>query len=161
MSSVALGVVFAVLLADLIATGNRQAAVQQRRDEAALRARIDRLKEDQRPRRARLAPGAAAVPALERAITADVRGRAEAGLLDGPVRGTSCTLIGNTRGRSYNCFTLSRQIESTRDLENGYRFSAKVDPTARTVLWCKTNPRPLHPDTANYPTAPLSRECLP
>ncbi len=152
---------FAVLLADLIATGNRQAAEQRRSDEAAMRARLDRLKEDQRPRRARLAAGAAAVPALERAITADVRGRVAAGLLDGPVRSTSCTVIGNTRGRSYNCFTLSRRIYSTRDLENGYRFSAKVDPAAGTLLWCKTNPRPLHPDTANYPTVPLSRECLP
>lgn len=161
VASVALGAVFALLLADLIATGNRQAADQRRADAASFRERLARLEEDQRPRRARLAPGAAAVPMLERAITADVRGRVGDRLLDGPVRGTSCTPIGNTGGASYNCFTLSRRIDSTVDLENGYRFYGKVDAGAGTLLWCKTNPRPLHPETGNYPTVPLSRECLP
>jgi hypothetical protein len=153
--------VFALLMADLIATGNRQAAEQRRIDAAAMRDRLERLREDQRPRRARLAPGAAVVPALERAITADVRGRVEDGVIDGPVRSTSCTVIGNTGRTAYNCFTLSRRFGSTPKLENGYRFAAKADAGAGTLVWCKTNPRPLHPDTSNYPTVPLPRVCLP
>jgi hypothetical protein len=126
-----------------------------------MRQRIARLKEDQRPRRARFAPGAAAVPALERAITTDVRGRVSAGLLEGPVRSTSCTLIGGTRGSAFNCFTLSRRTPEGRALVNGYRFRARVNAAAGTLVWCKSNPRPLHPDTSNYPWVPESKACLP
>ena len=161
MASLAVAAVVAVLMADLIATGERQAADQRRADAQFAREKLARLKEDQRPRRAALATGAAAQPALERAVTADIRSRVDAGLLDGPVRGTSCTAVGDTGGTAYNCFTLSRRVESTRKLENGYRVHAKVDAAAGTLVWCKANPRPLHPDTAGFVSVPLSEECLP
>ncbi len=161
MAAIAFAAVLALLLADLIATGNRQAA-ERRRDEAAFAQRkVERLTEDQRPRRARLAEGAAATPALERAITADVRARVSSGLLEGPVRATSCTRIGGTGGTAFNCFTLSRRTPLTRTIANGYRFSARVDAGAGTLVWCKLNPRPLHPDTAAYVTVPVSKDCLP
>jgi hypothetical protein len=161
VASIVLSVALAALLADLITTGNRQAA-ERRRDEAAFaQAKVARLTEDQRPRRAGLAQGAAVAPALERAVTADVRDRVRAGLLEGPVRGTQCTLIGDTGGAAYHCFTLSRRSATTRTLENGYRFSAKVNPAAGTLTWCKRNPRPLHPDTASFLELPVSKDCLP
>ena len=100
------------------------------------------------------------MPALEAAITRDIRGRAKAGLLDGPVKGTACTPIGGTDG-AYNCFTLGRQVTATRTIANGYRISAKVNAAAGTMAWCKRNPRPIHPDTGYFVELPVSADCRP
>lgn len=160
VAAVVIGVVVSLLLADLIATGHRQAAEQRKRDAATLAQFKRDLAEDQRPRRARLAPGTGPGAALERAVTADVRARVKAGLLEGPVVGTSCTAIGNAPG-AFHCFTLSTRRRSTRTIEVGYRFSAKADTAAGTLAWCKRNPRPLHPDTSGFIVLPVSKDCLP
>jgi hypothetical protein len=149
-----------VFLADLIATGHRQAEEQRQRDVALAAKNRERLREDQRPRRAPLATGAAAAPALEHAITRDVRARVRAGLLEGPVKGTRCTPIGGTPA-AFNCFTLSRRQTSTRTIVSGYRFSAKADLDAGRLAWCKRNPRPIHPDTGYFVELPVSLDCLP
>jgi len=149
-----------VLLADLISTGNRQAEEERAREKAAAAEAKRDLAEDQRPRRATLPEGAAARPALERGITADVRGRVRAGLLEGPIAATTCIAIGNGRG-AYNCFTLSSRREAIRTIESGYRFSAKADLATGALAWCKRNPRPLHPDTGYFVVLPVSADCLP
>ncbi len=76
-----------------------------------------------------------------------MRARVSAGLLEGPVRATAARGSAALAARAYNCFTLAGRTPSTRTIANGYRFSAKVDAGAGTLVWCKLNPRPLHPDT--------------
>lgn len=160
-----------LIIAALIDTGDRQAAARERQEAKGAAAELRRLREDQRPRRAPL-PGTAASPrsattraALERAVTRDVRTRVALGLLEGPVAGTSCEAIGapDPAGGSagYNCFTLSTTRRSNYTIESGYRFSARANTQAGSLVWCKRNPRPIHPDTAYFRTIPISRECLP
>lgn len=158
-------------IASLISTGERQAAGRERREARDTSAELRRLREDQRPRRASLpsgtaAPaGAAARTALEEAVTRDVRRRVSLSLLDGPVAGTRCEAIGTPEpgasAAGYNCFTLSTTRRANYTIESGYRFTARADTEAHTLVWCKRNPRPIHPDTGYFKTVPISHECLP
>jgi len=155
----------------LIDTGERQAAVEERDEARRAAAETRRLREDQRPRRSPM-PGSAGSPAdaqarvaLERAITRDVRERVGLGLLDGPVAGTRCEVIeasvSSRRSAGYNCFTLRTTRRSNYEIQSGYRFSARADRREGTLVWCKRNPRPIHPDTGYFRTVPVSRKCLP
>ena len=149
-----------MFLTNLILVGRQEAADERAREVAyALQKKRD-LREDQRPRRARIETGAAPAPALEREITADVKARVRAGLLEGPVVATSCTPIGNAPG-AFHCFTLSSRRKSTRTIESGYRFSAKANLATGALAWCKRNPRPLHPETEDFLVLPVSKDCLP
>jgi hypothetical protein len=141
---------------------------------ASLRALI----EDQRPRRAVLAPevraevraagglrdsSASALVAtrLESAIALDVRGRVAAGKLEGRVLQVSCkpVRVRSRLGADYNCFALTDRTPSgERVLESGYRFSARAQLPAGTLAWCKENPRPLHP-TSFVLSVPISPDC--
>jgi hypothetical protein len=150
----------AVFLTNLILVGRKEAADERAREAAyALQKKRD-LREDQRPRRARLEAGVAPAQALESEITADVQARVRAGLLEGPVVGTSCTPIGNAPD-AFNCFTLSSRRKSTHTIESGYRFSAKANTATGALAWCKRNPRPLHPETEDFLVLPVSKDCLP
>jgi hypothetical protein len=46
-----------------------------------------------------------------------------------------------------------------RDLLFGYRFRGRVELASSRAAWCKQNPRPLHPDTEEFVTVPVSRAC--
>ena len=155
----------ALAVSALIDTGKRDAADEKRAEGRRAEAELRRLREDQRPRRAampvRASSPAAARAALERAITRDVRERVGLGLLDGPVAGTRCDPIGVPGPTGYNCFTLRASRRANYTIESGYRFSARTDTRGRTLVWCKRNPRPIHPDTAYFRTVPISRDCLP
>jgi hypothetical protein len=97
---------------------------------------------------------------LAEAIAADVRSRIRAGTLEGPLLETSCdpVEVRGARGAGYNCFALTGRRETGgRVIESGYRFSARADLPAKLV-WCKENPRPLHP-TSYVISIPISPEC--
>lgn len=161
----------ALAIASLIGTAERQAADRERQEARDSAAELRRLREDQRPRRADLPAGAsapvgeAARTALEEAVTRDVRSRVRGGLLDGPVAGTRCEAIGTPApedtSAGFNCFTLSTTRRANYTIESGYRFSARADTEEGTLVWCKRNPRPIHPDTGYFRTVPISRDCLP
>jgi hypothetical protein len=141
---------------------------RERQDRQARAARVRELREDQRPRRVPIPAGSsgravALAGALETAITADVRERVQAGMLEGPVRATRCTPVRiRTQLRSaFNCFTLSDRSsgqESTPGVNVGYRFRGEADLRKRRLLWCKHNPPPLHP-TSFVVSVELSPEC--
>ena len=95
-----------------------------------------------------------------RAIDADVRARIRAGTLRGPLLGTSCDPLRERapRGAGYNCFALINRTRSgERVIVSGYRFSARAELPS-TLVWCKENPRPLHP-TSFVLSVPISPEC--
>jgi hypothetical protein len=131
-----------------------------------------RLREDQRPRGAPLPAAADPIATLEREITADVTGRAEAGILTGSAEQTTCERIEprdvdtnrpiETPGRTYfSCFARTRAQDTTAArLETGYRFRARADEATRTLTWCKLNPRPIHPDQEEFVRLPVSSECV-
>jgi hypothetical protein len=152
------------------------AAVAAEHRAASLRALID----DQRPRHDALPPSirdrilagggglqassAAGLVAtrLESAIAHDVRARIANGKLEGPLLlQTTCdpVEVRSRLGADYNCFaTIGRAQSGERELESGYRFSARAQLPAGTLAWCKENPRPLHP-TSYVLSVPISPEC--
>lgn len=159
---------------------DKRAGEAERAEQAAERraVRTRELIEDQRPRRAALSArvrariraagglqGAAAAglaaAELESAIARDVRSRIASGHLAGPLLETSCdpVKVRTPRGAGYNCFALTDRTRSgERTLESGYRFSARAELASGTLVWCKENPRPLHP-TSHVISVPISPEC--
>src|SRR5215207_9022437 len=98
----AAAVVGTAIAIPLIASSKRESAAEERRADAADKARAERrLRADQAPRRGRAAHSprapeaareAAITAALERAITTDARARYRAGRLPGPaVKSTVCS----------------------------------------------------------------------
>jgi hypothetical protein len=144
----------------------------ERRAAAANRERIRRtLVEEQRPRRATLAPPADAsagevAARVEPLVAGDARDRVAAGDLAGPIGATTCEPI-DRRSRQPGFLVVTclaargRQQGVYRDraLVSGYRFRARVELATGAVAWCKENPRPLHPDTEEFVVVPLSRAC--
>lgn len=133
---------------------------------AANRARIRRaLVEQQRPRWTVLPPGGPIAPALAGRVRADAQGRAREGTLDGPIGRTECERITRTgedpRFATFTCLVErgGRGTYRGRDLLLGYRFRARVKLSSGRAAWCKENPRPLHPDTEEFVTVPVSRAC--
>jgi hypothetical protein len=160
-------------------TKSEGAAEARRAEQASLRARLRALRLDQRPHTSRMSGGdvraarraggltrpaalTAASGALEGAISGDVRARIAAGSLEGPVRRTDCRAlrVSSETQASFNCFVrLSTHRVLGRRLESGYRFRGRADLRARRYVWCKENPRPLHPDTSHFPAVPLDPRC--
>jgi hypothetical protein len=139
---------------------NERAAV------AANRARIRReLIEEQRPRRALLDASQSLAPALAEHVRGDARRRALAGTLEGPIGNTSCERITRTgedpRYATFSCLVErgGRGTYRGRDLLIGYRFRGRVELASGRAAWCKEHPRPLHPDTEEFVTVPVSRAC--
>jgi hypothetical protein len=133
---------------------------------AANRERIRReLVEQQRPRRARLNSSEPIAPALAEHVRADARRRAVAGTLDGPIRAAACERIRRTgedpRYATFTCLVErgERGTYRGRDLLLGYRFRGRVELATGRAVWCKENPRPLHPDTEEFVTVPIARAC--
>ena len=164
------GVVAAVgsglLIDSMVRTGDRVSAEERERTERRRAQKLRALKADQRPRRAPVPAGASLRRTLERGIDRDVRRRVAAGTLAGPPGTTTCTSVGRAgitpTTRSFNCFAQVSSRRSTgRTIISGQRFVARADLRRDRVTWCKANPRPLHPDTADFVTVPISPACLP
>jgi len=159
---------------------DKRAGEAERAEQAAQRraARLRELVEDQRPRRALLpAPARArirAVGGLEAAAAAGlaaarrgaaiggaIRARIAAGDLEGPLLEMRCdpVKVRTPRGAGFNCFaTTDRGRSGDRLLVSGYRFSARAELPPGTLVWCKENPRPLHP-TSYVISVPISPDC--
>jgi len=160
-------------------TKREGAAEARRAEQASLRARLRDLARDQRPHTSRMPARAllaasqaggltrpaaltAASGGLADAISGDVRARIAAGALRGPVQRTDCrALRASTHTQaSFNCFVeRSSHLVLGRRLVSGYRFRGRADLAARRYVWCKENPRPLHPDTSHFPSVPLDPRC--
>jgi hypothetical protein len=165
----ALGAVLVVLAAALVPPALDNASRNEAEERAAIAANRERIRrelvEAQRPRRARLDAGAPIALALAEQVRADARRRVRAGTLDGPIRATTCRRIRRTaedpRYATFTCLVehAGRGTYRGRDLLLGYRFRGRVELTGRRAAWCEENPRPLHPDTEEFVTVPLSRAC--
>jgi hypothetical protein len=175
----ALAVVAVVGFPSFERTKREGAAEARRAEQASLRARLRALRLDQRPHTSGMPagdvraasraggltrPAALAVTSgsLAEAISHDVRARITAGSLEGPIRGADCRAlrVSTATQASFNCFVeLSSHRVLGRRLESGYRFRGRADLAARRYVWCKENPRPLHPDTSHFPSVPLDPRC--
>jgi type II secretory pathway pseudopilin PulG len=163
IAAVVLGALAAWLIPRIDRAKRHEAAAEQRQL-AALSARERRvLARDQRLHTGRTnAPPAdpataqrAVVAALERAITADARGRSAAGTLTGHVLTTTCAPFTRAAARvtppptataaGYECTAVTREIpRSARNIAGaiGYPFWARVNFPSGTFEWCKVNLRP-------------------
>lgn len=163
IAAIVLGALAAWLIPRIDRAKRREAAAEQRQL-AALSARERRvLARDQRLHTGRTSslpadPARAqrtVVAALERAITADARGRTAAGTLTGSVLTTTCAPFTRAAVRvtppptataaGYECTAVTREIpRSARNVAGaiGYPFWARVDFPRGTFQWCKVNLRP-------------------
>lgn len=166
---VALGAALFALAVALLPPALETAAQNEANERAATAANRERIRreliEGQRPRRARLAASQPLAPALAEQVRADARRRARAGILEGPIGHTACERITRTgedpRYATFTCL-VERGVRGTyrgRDLLIGYRFRGRVELASGLAAWCKENPRPLHPDTEEFVTVPVSRAC--
>jgi hypothetical protein len=107
------------------------------------------ITEDQAPRVAPLPAGSAPVPALEQAISGDVRRRIADGQLTGPLQSVSCAQAGGGSAgrRPYRC--------SVRSADIAYPFLAVVDERAGRLTWCKVDQTP----AGGGPEVPVSAAC--
>jgi hypothetical protein len=168
-----------------IASGKKKGAAEERRSDAAAKARAEaRLRIDQMPHRGR-APGApsrpaaarraAIVTALEGAITADAQARFRTGHLAGPiVKATRCDFANKQLadlqpdarrhgGAVLDCLaatSLSTRPGGTR-FAIGYEFIAAANWRRGTFTWCKTNPPPGEKfGGARRAEVPLKQACI-
>jgi hypothetical protein len=169
----------------LIASAKRESAAEERRADAADKARAERrLRADQAPRRGRAAHAprapeaareAAITAALERAITADARARYRAGRLPGPaVKSTVCSADATQvadlqpaarRAGGAVLVCLAATTVSTRPdggrFAVGFEFIAAANWRRATFTWCKTNPPPGEQfGGARRAEAQLERACV-
>jgi hypothetical protein len=165
----ALAAALLALAVALVPPALENASENEANERAAIAANRERMRrelvEEQRPRRARLSPSESIAPALADRVHADARSRALAGTLDGPIRNTACERITRTgedpRYATFTCLVErgERGTYRGRDLLIGYRFRGRVELASGRAVWCKENPRPLHPDTEEFVTVPIARAC--
>jgi hypothetical protein len=146
--------VAAIVLAPRIAESNRERKAEERREaQAALTARIERLRAEQRPHRGRAeagTPRAAVLDELEAGILADARARAAAGKLHGPpAKRVGCEpLDGVDPGAArvaYDCIAVTSdlpEIEGSPQGVIGHPFRAVADFSTGRFTWCKVSGRP-------------------
>jgi hypothetical protein len=165
----ALGAALFALAVALVPPALENAAQDEANERAAIAANRERIRreliEDQRPRRARLDASQPLAPALAEHVRGDARRRVRVGTLEGPIGNTACERISRTgedpRYATFACL-VERGARGTyrgRDLLLGYRFRGRVELASGRAAWCKENPRPLHPDTEEFVTVPVSRAC--
>jgi hypothetical protein len=165
----AVGAALLGLAVALVPPALDNASQNEANERAAIAANRERIRReliaDQRPRRARLDLSQALAPALAEQVRADARRRARAGKLEGPIGNTACERITRTgedpRYATFTCLVErgERGTYRGRDLLIGYRFRGRVELASGRAAWCKENPRPLHPDTEEFVTVPVSRAC--
>jgi hypothetical protein len=143
-----------IVLAPRIAESNREREATERRDaEAALVARVRRLRAEQRPQRGRADAGAsraAVVGELEAGILADARARATRGRLHGPpAKRVECEPLAGADASAarvaYDCIAVTSDLPSGESLPGGvigHPFRAVADFSTGRFTWCKVSPRP-------------------
>jgi hypothetical protein len=160
-----------VVLAPRIAESNRERKADERREaQAALAARIERIRAEQRPHRGHAGAGAsraAVVTELQAAILADARARSAAGKLDGPAASrVECEpLEGGDPAAvrvAYDCIAVTSDLPSGESLPGGvigHPFRAIVDFSAGRFTWCKVSGRPGEGAIASQGLVTLPRAC--
>jgi hypothetical protein len=138
-------------------------------DRATRAANRERLRqeliEEQKPHTAQLKGDEPFAAGLAAAVGADAERRVESGELTGPLRRTTCEPIHRTgEDPAFASFTCLAEIGSGgvyqgRPLVSGYRFRGRVEKETGAAVWCKEEPRPLHPDQEEYIDVPLARSC--
>jgi hypothetical protein len=147
-------VVAAIALLPRIAESNREREAKERRQaEAALAARVERLKAEQRPHRGRAEAGAsraAVLTELEARILADARARSAAGKLHGAAaKRVECEpLAGGDPGAArvaYDCIAVTSELPSGDSSSGGvlgHPFRGVADFSTGRLTWCKVSGRP-------------------
>lgn len=163
--------VAAIVLAPRIAESNRERKAEERREaQAALAARIERLRAEQRPHRGRAeagAPRAVVLIQLEDAILADARARAAAGELHGPApKRVECEpLRGADPGAArvaYDCIAVTSDLPSGDSSPGGalgHPFRAVADFAAGSFTWCKVSGRPGEGSLTSEALVRIPRAC--
>jgi hypothetical protein len=135
-----IGVALALIVPPLNDAKRKGEATRAREAAAVLAAERARLSADQRVHTVRVTSAHGSpvektlVAALERAITADARGRARRGTINGPVLGTACegggkALVVFPQSRVYKCFVTTAaglRGQGTDVLGAGFPFVATV-----------------------------------
>jgi hypothetical protein len=108
------------------------------------------IEEDQAPHSVRLGAGVATLKALERAISADARGRVRSGNLTGPFQSVHCEAKGAISvNRAFRCTVRAASVN--------YPYLAVLNERTRQFTWCKVDP----PPTGGAPEVPVSPRCKP
>jgi hypothetical protein len=148
VAAVVIAAAAAIAVPQIDSAKRKGAAELAREQTAADNKERARLRADQRVHRIVVPAGTAAVPALQRAITADARQRAKAKTISGPVLSTRCTPAGVSTiqfpaSRVYKCFVTTASGlhgEGSDILGTGYPFVATYYEKTRVAAWCKENP---------------------
>lgn len=155
----------AIVVVPAITTSKRERAAQEGREEQASRAaERRRLIAEQRPRRGRLAAGAA-VPQVETAITADARRRVASGELETPVQRADCEpLDRNSMRMLLICTAVTSDVKATaesRGVLTGYPYRARIARADGRYAFCKTSGRAGEGSAAatRHLAVPLPRVC--
>jgi len=147
-------VVATIVLAPRIAESNRERKADERREaQAAVAARIEQLRDEQRPHRGRGEPGApraAVLSELEAGILADARARSAAGKLHGPAPSrVECEPLGGADPDAdrvaYDCIAVTSDLPGGERSPGGlvgHPFRAVADYSTDRFAWCKVSGRP-------------------
>lgn len=157
----------AIVLAPRIAESNRERKADERREaQAALAARIERLRAEQRPHRGRAAAGAsrdAVLAGLEAAVLADARARN----LHGPAPSrVDCEPLGGDDADAarvaYDCIAVTSELPSGERSPGGvlgHPFRAVADYSTGRLTWCKVSGRPGEGSLTSAGAVRLPRAC--
>ena len=148
VAAVAIGIVAAIAVPKIDSAKEKGAAERAAQSAALDNAERARLRADQRVHRVSVPVGAAAVGALEAAITADAKARVVAKTIDGKVSGTNCSpaasdIIQFPHSRVYKCFVATSGLlhgEGSDLVKTGYPFVATIYAAKHVAAWCKENP---------------------
>jgi hypothetical protein len=164
-------VVATIVLAPKIAESNREREADERREaQAALAARIERLREEQRPHRGRAEAGASramVLTGLQDAVLADARARAEAGQLHGPApRRVECDPLAEAEPTgervAYDCIAVTSDLPSGERSPGGvlgHPFRAVADYSTGRFTWCKVSGRPGEGSLTSAGLVRIPRSC--
>jgi hypothetical protein len=110
---------------------NSESALKTEQQEGNILAR-----QDQAPHVVKLTSGVPAATALTGAVKAYMRHQVSIGVIDGPIARSGCTAAGGTAQRMvFHCTVESASVS--------YPFDAVVQPTAKTLTYCKVDAAPI------------------
>ena len=136
--SLGVGLILAVALVVFVANnnGNSEAAQNPAAVARANREAAIVVAQDQAPHVVRLRPGSGPRAAIVRAVRADVTQLVNRGILDGPLRRTTCRQTGAHGGRiAFSCHAFAGDFN--------YPFLGVVDVGAKRVTYCKRDEPPV------------------
>jgi hypothetical protein len=172
VAALVLGAAAAIII-PLIDKGKSEGAAERRRaQEAFVASELRRLAKDQTPHSGQSTTHpaltaktrATVLDDLKASITADARGRVQAGTIDGPIARTTCDPVPSlttARRGIYRCLAVNGSDRSVKGYPffTGYPFVANVDFRRGSFVWCKLNPRPGEKARGEGPSVRVSPAC--